>query len=289
MLKSRRAAAAATDLACRTVGRRNVVRAARFVLHHARLDIPNDLRSNGESALQRWMVELSPPGRRIHVADVGANVGHWSSAMLSAARQTGRLGDLDLHAFEPSWHTFALLSNALDGQPVSLHRVALCERSGSAALYVMAQGAGINSLHAPPKQLTGVTTEEVQTTTLDEYAAHAELNHLTLVKIDTEGHDLAVLRGAQKLFTEQRISAVQFEYNHRWIAARSFLRDAFELLVPFGYGLGKLTPHGVEFYPEWDPDLETFVEGNYVACVPAVGTRIPSVLWWKSDSRRGVS
>lgn len=58
----------------------------------------------------------------------------------------------------------------------------------------------------------------------------------------------------------------QFQYNHRWIHARAFLLDAFELLTPLGYRLGKLTPFGVEFYPHWDPELETFVEGNYIAC-----------------------
>ena len=61
----------------------------------------------------------------------------------------------------------------------------------------------------------------------------------------------------------------QFEYNHRWILGRFFLRDAFELVQAFGYRVGKLTPRGVEFYPGWDPELETFVEGNYVACAPA--------------------
>ena len=65
---------------------------------------------------------------------------------------------------------------------------------------------------------------------------------------------------------------------------RSFLRDAFELLGPLGYRLGKLTPHGVEFYPGWDAELETFVEGNYLACVPQVAERLPSVVWWKSAS-----
>lgn len=132
--------------------------------------------------------------------------------------------------------------------------------------------------------LVGATTEEVATTTLDAYADHAALDQITLVKIDTEGHDLAVLRGARKLLAEHRILAAQFEYNHRWIAARSYLRDAFELLVPLGYCLGKLTPRGVEFYPGWDADLETFVEGNYVACVPQVAGRLPSVVWWKSAS-----
>jgi hypothetical protein len=93
---------------------------------------------------------------------------------------------------------------------------------------------------------------------------------------------MAVLRGARKLFAGQHIMAAQFEYNHRWIAARSFLRDAFELLTPLGYRLGKLTPDGVEFYPGWDAELETFVEGNYVACTAMTAERLPSVVWWES-------
>ena len=130
----------------------------------------------------------------------------------------------------------------------------------------------------------GATTEEVATNTLDAYADRAGLDHVTLVKIDTEGHDLAVLRGAQRLFTEQRISIAQFEYNHRWVYARCYLRDVFDLLEPLGYRLGKLTPRGVEFYPGWDADLETFVEGNYVACCALAAERLPSVAWWKSVS-----
>lgn len=215
----RHAVATATDLACRAVGRRHVARAARFVLHRARLDIPNDLSTNGESSLQRWILELLPACREIHVFDVGANVGRWSSAMLVAARQGGRLGDLRLRAFEPSSYIFGCLSEELDGQPVSLRRVAVGERSGSAVLHVMAPGAGINSLYQPASLLPGVTTEEVATTTVDACADQAGLDQITLVKIDTEGHDLAVLRGARRLLAEHRILAVQFVYNHRWIAA----------------------------------------------------------------------
>src|ERR1022692_3930170 len=132
----RRAAGTATDLACRAVGRRHVVRAARFVLRRARLDVPNDLRSNGESSLQSWTIAQSPPGQAVHVIDVGANVGRWSGSMLAAARRAGRLDDLDLHAFEPSSYTFSRLSARLAGEPVSLNRVALCDHSGSATLHV---------------------------------------------------------------------------------------------------------------------------------------------------------
>lgn len=277
----RRAATTGTDLACRTVGRRHVVRAARFVLRRACLDVANDPRTNGESSLQRWALGLSPPGRDIHVVDIGANIGLWSDAMLAAARQAGRLDDLDLHAFEPSSYTFARLSEALEGQRVKMHRTAVSEQTGFSTLHVLAPGAGTNSLHAPPGIPGGATTEDVATTTLDAYVDRAGLNDITLVKIDTEGHDLAVLRGARRLLADHRITIAQFEYNHRWVYSRSLLYDAFQLLEPLGYHIGKLTPRGIEFYSGWDADLETFIEGNYVTCAAVVASRLPRVKWWK--------
>jgi FkbM family methyltransferase len=277
----RQAAAITTGLACQAFGRRDVVRAARFVLCQARLDVPNDLGTNGESSLQRWVVGLSSPGQRIRVIDVGANVGRWSAAMLTAVGKSNRRDDLELHAFEPSAETHAMLAATLHGQAVHLSRLALGDRTGFSTLHIVAPGAGTNSLYQLPGAPAGAATEQVQTTTLDDYARQADLEHVTLVKIDTEGHDLAVLRGARELLTEHRISFVQFEYNHRWIYGRWFLRDAFELLEPLGYRLGKLTPRGVEFYPGWDVDLETFVEGNYVACASDVRCMLPSVRWWK--------
>jgi FkbM family methyltransferase len=278
----RKAANTATDLACRMVGRRQVIRATRFALLRARLDVRNDRDANGEGSLVGWMLGQTVAGQAFHVVDVGANRGQWASLVLTAARRRQRIGDLDLHSFEPSSYTFERLSEALAGQPATLNRAALGDRAGFATLHVVAPGAAINSLHVPDRAPSNLTTEEVPMTTLATYADEAGLSHISLVKIDAEGHDLPVLRGAQSLFAEQRISVAQFEYNHRWIYSRFFLRDVFELLEPLGYRIGKLTPFGVEFYNGWDHDLETFVEGNYVACVPSIARRLPSVAWWKT-------
>jgi FkbM family methyltransferase len=280
----RQAAGTATDFACNAFGRGQVVRAARFVLRRAYLDVPNDMRTNGEALLQRWLVDLSSPGQGICVVDVGANVGRWSASMLEAASKAGRLDDLDLHAFEPSSYTFARLSRAIGDRPVTLSQAALCERSGSAILHVIAPGAGINSLHEQSETREESAAEMVATSTLDEYARSARLSSIELLKIDTEGSDLAVLHGARGLLGQRRIAIAQFEYNYRWVHSRSYLRDAFSLLVPLGYRIGKLTPRGIEFYPRWDPDLETFVEGNYVACEQRIAMRLPSVRWWKQVS-----
>jgi methyltransferase FkbM-like protein len=138
--------------------------------------------------------------------------------------------------------------------------------------------AGRNSVHALDP---AAWTERVAVTTVDAYAAEQTIDHIDLLKVDTEGHDLRVLRGAERAFRAGAISAAQFEYNHRWIPARQYLKDAFDMLEPFRYRIGKLTPRGVEWYPGWDPELESFVEGNYLACTAPVARRLPAVRWWK--------
>jgi len=280
-----RAATIATDIACNTLGRRRVVRISRLVYLRARRDTPNGLDGNGERNLQGWIMSLSSPGEPLHVVDVGANIGQWSTAMLNAARLTDRLDDLDLHAFEPSLYTFGRLSETLSGQRVILRQAALGESAGTSVLYVIEQGSSTNSLYKLPWAPKDSGTEEVMVTTLDRYVDQNGLDHLTLVKIDTEGNEIAVLRGARSLLASQRISVIQFEYNRLWVCSRSFLRDAFELLLPFGYQLGKLSARGIEFYSGWDSDLETFVQSNYVACPPNVAQSLPTVSWWKTGEK----
>lgn len=281
MRATRTVARATIDGACVALGRGRVVRAARFALNRARLDVPNSMDSNGETALQAWVLAVAKPEGPFCALDVGANRGAWSRALLAAAVRIGR-PQVAVHAFEPSSYTCELLRASLAGQPAVIHQSAMSDEVGQAALTLVAPGAGTNTLEPAAGPSSNTTTEVVPTETVDAFVAGSDIERIHLLKIDTEGHDLKVLRGASGLLTEHRIDVVQFEYNHRWIFARAFLRDAFELLGAASYHLGKLTPRGIEFYPGWDPDLETFVEGNYVACTTAARERLPQVRWWKT-------
>ncbi len=209
-----------------------MIRAARYVLLRARLDYPNDMRADGESNLQGWVLGAAPAGE-VHVADVGANVGHWSRSLLAAASAAERMADTRLHAFEPDARAYERLAQALDGALATLSPVALSDRVGAAAFHVVAPAAGTNSLHLAPGDVA--RAETVPTVTLDSYAERSGIHRFALVKVDTEGHDLTVLRGARDLLAGHRIGVVQFEYNHRWVFARAFLRDAFDFLAEFGY------------------------------------------------------
>lgn len=278
---ARHVAGQLADLLTAALGRRLVVRAARFVLHRARLDVPNDLHRNGERLVQRLVLESAPVGT-IVVFDVGANVGQWTEALLTAAGRVG-LQDLQIHAFEPSAYTCDRLAKRLGGTSVVLNRLGLSEHAGEAILHIRHPGAGVNSLHASTSGHAEVKTEQIPLSTVDHYCTDRGIDRVHMLKVDTEGHDLSVIRGARSMLTEHRIAVVQFEYNHRWIFARAYLRDAFQEFEPLGYRLGKVTPRGVEFYDGWDPELETFVEGNYLACLPNLVPALRPITWWKAE------
>lgn len=265
------------------LGRRNLVRLSRALLDHARLDVPNVMGQNGEELVHEAALRRRSRGDPPLVAlDVGANTGQWSRRLLALSDRLGI--DVQVHALEPSAFTFERLvegARAWAGGRLVAVNAAASDAPGRAVLHSVFDGAGANSLHAP----WGRTArgENVEVVTVDDYCATSGIEQVGLLKSDAEGHDLNVLRGARRLLSAGAVDLVQFEYNHRWIGARSFLCDAFELLESLDYCVGKVTPRGIEWYEGWDPELETFREANYLAARDPSAVAAPTVRWWKAN------
>ncbi len=122
--------------------------------------------------------------------DVGANKGVWSWHLARAAGQ--------VHAFEPHPKLFRILS-LWRRRNVMAHRVALSDRPGEAELRVPIrsrgfsnQGSSLSTLKVPDDVPHAVV--QVEARTLDSYG----FENVGLIKIDVEGHELAVLAGARE-------------------------------------------------------------------------------------------
>src|SRR5690606_8055589 len=76
---------------------------------------------------------------------------------------------------------------------------------------------------------------EVPGITLDSYCADRGVDQILLLKIDTEGSEPAVLRGARTLLEEGRIHAIQFEYGSTWAGLEQSLHDIVRWLLGMGY------------------------------------------------------
>jgi FkbM family methyltransferase len=243
-------------------GRKNLYRASRFLMHAARGDIANNPLSNGESMVQR--VALRAASGAATILDVGANVGEWTKALLEVANNLAIPSRV--YCFEPCLETFGQLADrAYKWQNVTLINEACSRRVGTATMHVYGSAFGTNSLADPVDNLKAIS-EEVNLTTIDLYCESNAIEKIDLLKIDAEGHDFEVIAGASEMLNRRAVRILQFEYNHRWIGSRNYLRDVFSFLIPKGYALGKLTGSQVEFYPYWRWELETYTEGNYVAC-----------------------
>ena len=156
--------------------------------------------------------------------DIGANTGYFS--LLAVACGAGRV-----LAIEPTSATYnALKKNiALNGFHVETARVALSDRTGTAQLNVNVRGKdGLNTLGDathPQAQIAG--TEVVQLSTLDEILAERGVSKVDFLKIDTEGAELQILRGASQLLSRHDAPMILFESNPD--TARGFGYDVSEL------------------------------------------------------------
>jgi len=87
-----------------------------------------------------------------------------------------------------------------------------------------------------------------------------------LLKIDTEGNEYKILRGAQKALSEGRIKAIQFEFSGINVVSRAFFKDFYDLLSP-KYILYRLLPNSFLPIKKYDEFLflELFAYQNFIA------------------------
>jgi len=166
------------------------------------------------------------------VIDVGANIGLW---VLGAARRVGIGGDV--HAFEPIPGNFVRLTNNLarNGYDwVHCQPIALSDKCGRSVMYATSNG---NSGGASLAQREGVDIPvEVPMTTLDKYCEEQGIRHVDFLKVDVEGAELFVFRGASKLLSSQDAPVIIFEVDEAHatsFASSSVLVKKF--LHQFGY------------------------------------------------------
>ncbi len=205
------------------------------------------------------------------VFDVGANIGDYSHYLLGLAR------GLRIHCFEPVEATFATLQRSLQ-TPVSLgqvvlNRSAVGEKAGLAQIFVYKENAGSNSLyfhdyHAG--QSGSLRKEEVIVTTIDSYVDTVGIDRIALMKIDVEGHEVCVIRGAEQSLRDSRITCIQFEYNNYWQRSGRTLLEMLDLLRGLNdFAFYRITPWGKWRILRFHSRLETFKQSNYLAVLKA--------------------
>jgi FkbM family methyltransferase len=222
-----------------------------------------DFATNGEElvlrSFARWHADQA--GGPVEVWDVGAHAGEWAEAahaLLPEAQVTSfelvpeLAADLVVQTADRPWHT-AVASGLSDAE-------------GTVAVSVTTS----TTTAIEPRVGTKFYREsdpvvECPITTGDAHLARTGATPPTLLKIDTEGHEAAVLRGCHGLLGRADGPAlIQLEYGDTWIPAGASLFRVQRELEALGYAVGRLFPDHVAF-KTWERGDDHFRMGNMVA------------------------
>jgi FkbM family methyltransferase len=162
------------------------------------------------------------------VIDVGANVGHYTSKLSRLVGPAGRV-----LAFEPVPKTFRLLaanSRLFAHENITLFNAAASEQTSLSGMEVPSGQSG--------QYLAHLTVSNTGLQILCLSVDSLQLPHrISLVKIDAEGHELAVLKGMTVLLQRDRPTLI----------VELGCREPIEYLQSRGYRMEKLagSPNGV--------------------------------------------
>lgn len=196
--------------------------------------------------------------------DVGANIGNYSLLIRSIAKS------INIYAFEPHPKTFKKLE--LQGQEHNYVTInaACSDVEGKLKLYDY-QGEKDGSSHASLyqnaiEQLRQADSDswEVSVITIDQFVKENNIDKISLLKIDTEGNELKVLKGSKESIKNNIIDIIHFEFNEMNVFSRVFMKDFYEILED--YCFYRMLPDGLVHLGNYNPlTWEIFAYQNIVA------------------------
>lgn len=223
------------------------------ILGRAHGSTVTDMAVNGEAAI----IEQIRNSIRL-VVDVGANTGEWTQLALKNTTVEACL------LFEPSTSALSALHQQFAADPrVEIIRAAAGDCAGQLSFYEE-PGAGKTSTLVSGASSQG-QARTVQVTTLEKEIDRLAWPTIDYLKIDAEGYDFHVLRGARQLFEQKRVGLGQFEYERAWIASGSTLSYTMKWLGDLGYQCFLLKNRKL-YVPRPKVYGEYFEYSNYVFC-----------------------
>lgn len=170
--------------------------------------------------------------------DVGANIGQ------TAKKMSRYFPSATIYCFEPVNQTYqSLTENVKDDQGIKTFNFALGTGKGEMEIFLFPNSQW-NSLSAPVSERakkTGGPSQTVRVETIDNFVKQNNIKKIDILKSDTEGYELEVLKGASDCLQNQIIEYLYLEvgFNEK-DTQHTYFPKIIEELAKYGYGFSGL-------------------------------------------------
>ena len=221
-----------------------------------------DFNSSGEQGVLDY-INIRKQGSPLVIFDVGANEGEYSSLVLREFGERVRL-----HAFEPSIETFNMLSSNISAtKNVSLYNIGLSDSDHVMDLHTSSHSSGMASVYKRNLEHIDVKqgqSQRVTLTSLDSFCNMYGIARIDFLKMDVEGHEFSVLKGATRMLEEGLIDSIQFEFGGCNIDSHTSFKDFYYLLKD-KYDIFRILKDGLHPIKEYSEVYERYLNTNFLA------------------------
>lgn len=221
--------------------------------------------NNGEKFfIENILPNLFERGFQPVFFDVGANTGQYAIGLRKC------FPDAHIYAFEPVKSTYDLLIDNTSNFQIEACNIGFGEQKGEAVIFNEKNNDNTelatlyrDVFDVPDVNDNGITSSQFLMETIDNFCNEKHIKNIQFLKIDVEGHELFVLKGASEMLRHRNVDVIQFEFNAHNVYSRVYLRDFYLLLNDFE--IYRIHRGGIISLGAYNSVNEIFLLQNFVA------------------------
>lgn len=209
---------------------------------------------SGEASILNDLVNELPENPIIF--DVGANCGQYIDLLSEKACRK----KIQIHVFEPDHNCFQILEQRFRRERnIVINNFAIGDKVGTAKLFSGAK-ASVNATLVESEE-NELQSTQVEVQTIDQYCGVMNVERIDFLKVDTEGFEINVLKGAKEMIRKGAIHRIQLEHGslHSIIMGASLYKYS-QLLV--NYDIYHIKQDGL-YKLDVTPINEIYYNSNY--------------------------
>lgn len=195
--------------------------------------------------------------------DVGANIGNYSNVLAETFKDRATI-----YAFEPFSVPYIKLKE-LSGSHSQIipYQIGFSDKNENLTIYSSDEFSEIGGVYNRDFIFHNIPHDKEEINrfvTIEFFCKENAINHIHFLKIDVEGHELSVLKGAVALLNNEQIDFIQFEFGAGNHFSRTYFMDFFNLMSE-KYMFFRLLSDGLIKIENYNSEYEMQSVTNFVA------------------------